>query len=68
MAVIEYAGLLQQQKKFVIAQQLLKALRQSVLLFMRHKMLKAKIDFIYKFKMATKEVGNKVLVDFMQQF
>ena len=56
LAVIEYAELLQQQKKFVIAQQLLKSGTSIGANVHEAQNAESKIDFIHKFKIAAKEV------------
>ena len=67
LSIIEYCELLQIQKKFVIAQQLLKSGTSIGANVHEAQNAESKIDFIYKFKIAAKEVEeNKVLVDFMQ--
>ena len=56
LAVIEYVEVLQQQKKFVIAQQLLKSATSIGANVHEAQNAESKIDFIHKFKIAAKEV------------
>ena len=56
LAVIEYCELLQTQKKFVIAQQLLKSATSIGANVHEAQNAESKIDFIHKFKIAAKEV------------
>jgi len=56
LAVIEYTELLQAQKRFVIAQQLLKSGTSIGANVHEAQNAESKIDFIHKFKVAAKEV------------
>ena len=56
LLVIEYCELLQAQKKFVIAQQLLKSGTSIGANVHEVQNAESKIDFIHKFKIAAKEV------------
>ena len=56
LAIIEYAELLESQKKYVIARQLLKAGTSIGANVHEAQNAESKIDFIHKFKIAAKEV------------
>lgn len=56
LAVIEYTELLEQQRKFVIARQLLKAGTSIGANVHEAQNAESKADFIHKFKIAAKEV------------
>ncbi len=56
LLIIEYCELLQTQKKFVIAQQLLKSGTSIGANVHEAQNAESKIDFIHKFKIAAKEV------------
>lgn len=56
LAVIEYAELLEQQKKFVIARQLLRSGTSIGANVHEAQNAESKADFIHKFKVAAKEV------------
>ena len=56
LAVIEYAELLEQHKKFVIARQLLRAGTSIGANVHEAQNAESKADFIHKFKIAAKEV------------
>lgn len=56
LLIIEYCELLQAQKKFVIAQQLLKSATSIGANVHEAQNAESKIDFIHKFKVAAKEV------------
>jgi len=56
LAVIEYAELLEQQRKFVIARQLLRAGTSIGANVHEAQNAESKADFIHKFKIAAKEV------------
>ena len=56
LAVIEYAELLEQHKKFVIARQLLRAGTSIGANVHEAQNAESKADFIHKFKRAAKEV------------
>jgi four helix bundle protein len=56
LAIIEYAELLEQHKKFVIARQLLKSGTAIGACVHEAQNAESKADFIHKFKLAAKEV------------
>jgi len=56
LAVIEYAELLEQQKKYVIARQLLRAGTFIGANVHEAQNAESKADFVHKFKIAAKEV------------
>lgn len=56
LLIIKYCELLQAQKKFVIAQQLLKSATSIGANVHEAQNAESKIDFIHKFKVAAKEV------------
>jgi four helix bundle protein len=56
LAIIEYAELLEQQKKFVIARQILKSGTSIGANVHEAQNAESKMDFIHKFKIAAKEV------------
>jgi four helix bundle protein len=55
VAVVEYCEILQEQKKFVIAQQLLKSATSIGANSFEAQNAESKADFIHKFKIAAKE-------------
>lgn len=56
LRVIEYVEILEQQKKFVIANQLLKSATSIGANVHEAQNAESKIDFIHKFKIAAKEI------------
>lgn len=58
LSIIKYCEVLEQGRKYVIAKQLLRSATSMEQMYLKHKMAKAKLNFIHKMKLAAKEAGE----------
>ena len=65
LSIIEFCDLLKEKRKFVIANQLLKAGTSIGANIHEAQNAESRADFIHKIKIALKELENKVLADIM---